>query len=79
MKINWKIRLQSYPFWMALFGFVGLIVNNSGLIDLAEYNNYVDAFMLVLLAGGVVADPTTQGLSDSKQALNYDKPQNGVK
>ena len=74
MKINWKIRLQSYPFWMALFGFVGLIVNNSGLIDLDEYNNYVDAFMLVLLAGGVVVDPTTQGLSDSKQALNYDKP-----
>jgi len=74
MKINWKVRLQSYPFWVALFGFVGLIVNNSGLIDLAEYNKYVDAFMLVLLAGGIVADPTTQGLSDSKQALNYDKP-----
>ena len=30
--------------------------------------------MLVLLAGGVVADPTTQGLSDSKQALKYNKP-----
>ena len=74
MKINWKVRLQSYPFWVALFGFVGLIVNNSGLIDLAEYNKYVDAFMLVLLAGGIVADPTTQGLSDSKHALNYDKP-----
>ena len=74
MKINWKVRLQSYPFWVALFGFVGLIVNNSGLIDLAEYNNYVDSFMLVLLAGGIVADPTTQGLSDSEQALNYEKP-----
>ena len=74
MKINWKVRLQSYPFWVALFGFVGLIVNNSGLIDLVEYNKYVDAFMLVLLAGGIVADPTTEGLSDSEQALNYDKP-----
>ena len=31
-----------------LSGFVGLIVNNSGLIDLDEYTNYVDAFMLVL-------------------------------
>ena len=74
MKINWKVRLQSYPFWVALFGFVGLIVNNSGLIDLVEYNKYVDAFMLVLLAGGIVADPTTEGLSDSEQALNYDNP-----
>ena len=74
MKINWKVRLQSYPFWVALFGFVGLIFNNSDLIDLVEYNKYVDAFMLVLLAGGIVADPTTEGLSDSEQALNYDNP-----
>lgn len=74
MKINWKVRLRSYPFWVALFGFIGLIVNNSGLIELAEYNKYVDAFMLVLLAGGIIADPTTQGFSDSKRALDYDKP-----
>lgn len=74
MKINWKVRLRSYPFWVVLFGFIGLIVNNSGLIELAEYNKYVDAFMLVLLAGGIIADPTTQGFSDSKRALDYDKP-----
>lgn len=53
---------------------IGLIVNNSDLIDLAEYYNYVDAFILVLITSGVVADPTTQGLSDSKQALIYNKP-----
>lgn len=52
---------------------IGLIVNNSDLIDLAEYYNYVDAFILVLITSGVVADPTTQG-SDSKQALIYNKP-----
>lgn len=69
MKINWNVSLQSYPFWVALFGFIGLIVNNSGLIDLAEYNNYVDAFILVLIASGVVADPTKQGLSDSKNCF----------
>ncbi|MER2078513.1 phage holin [Psychrobacillus psychrotolerans] len=53
---------------------IGLIVNSSGLIDLAEYNNYVDAFILVLITSGVVANPITQGLSDSKQALIYNKP-----
>jgi len=53
---------------------IGLIVNSSGLIDLAEYNNYVDAFILVLIASGVVANTITQGLSDSKQALIYNKP-----
>ena len=40
-------------------------------IDLAEYNKYVDAFMLILLAGGLVSDSTTQGSSDSTQALTY--------
>ena len=74
MEINWKVSLQSYPFWVALFVFIGLIVNNSGLIDLTEYNKYVDAFMLILLVGGLVSDSTTQGLSDSIQALTYDKP-----
>ncbi|MEK5146784.1 hypothetical protein MKX53_07060 [Psychrobacillus sp. FSL K6-4615] len=45
---------------------IGLIVNSSGLIDLAEYNNYVDAFILVLITSGVVADPTTQGSEVNK-------------
>ena len=61
MKINWKVSLQKYPFLVDLFLFIRLIVNNSGLIDLAEYNKYVDAFMLILLAGGLVSDSTTQG------------------
>lgn len=76
MKINWRVRLRSYPFWVALFGFIGLLVNNSGLLDLDEYNKYVDAFMLVLLAGGVIADPTTYGFSDSLLVMNYKEPRN---
>ena len=68
---NWKVSLQKYPILADLFIFIGLIVNNSGLIDLAEYNKYVDAFMLILLAGGLVSDSTTQGLSNSTQALTY--------
>lgn len=52
MKINWKVRLQSYPFWVALFGFVGLIVKSfacwwcscrsyySGLSDSKQPLNY---------------------------------------
>lgn len=43
-------------FSSAKFDFIGSRLNNSGLIDLAEYNNYVDVFMLVLLTGGLEAD-----------------------
>ena len=56
-----------------LFIFAGMIVINTGLIDLAEYISYVDAIMHVLLAGDVVVDPNTQGLSVSRQVLKYVK------
>ncbi|NEX77367.1 phage holin [Bacillus thermocopriae] len=74
LKINWKVRLQSYPFWVAFFALVGLIVTDLGLMDLGHYEKYVDAILLVLIAGGIVNDPTTAGVSDSSQALKYQKP-----
>jgi len=74
MKINWKLRLKSYPFWVAVFGFIGLIVADSGLLEIDKYETYVEAFMWILIAGGVVTDHTTDGFSDSKQALGYDEP-----
>lgn len=74
MKINWKVRLHSYPFWVAVFGLIGLIVTDIGLMDLGHYEKYVDAILLVLVAGGIVNDPTTSGITDSKQALSYKKP-----
>lgn len=74
MKINWKLRLQSYPFWVAVFAFIGLIVTDSGVMDIGKYETYVEAFMWILIAGGLIADPTTVGYSDSKRALNFEKP-----
>jgi len=74
MKINWKVRLKSYKFWVALLAFVGLIVTDAGIMNAGMYEKYVQAFLLVLIAGGVVADPTTAGISDSKRAMRYQKP-----
>jgi phi LC3 family holin len=74
MKINWKVRFKSYKFWVALAAFVGLIVTDLGLMDAGQYERYVQAILLVLVAGGIVTDPTVAGLSDSKQAQGYDKP-----
>lgn len=74
MKINWKLRLQSYPFWVAVFGFIGFIVADSGVMDLGQYGKYVQGFMAVLIAGGVVSDPTTHGYDDSNRALKYEEP-----
>lgn len=74
MKINWKLRLQSYPFWVACFGFVGLIIGDAEFIGMEQYQSYVDAFLMILIAAGVVSDPTTSGLSDSKRAMEYETP-----
>lgn len=78
MKINWKLRLQSYPFWVAVFGFGGLFVADSGLMEIGKYDMYVEAFMWVLIAGGVVADHTTDGYTDSDQAMRYNEPKKDV-
>lgn len=72
MRINWKVRLQSYPFWVAVFGFVGLIVADLRLLSAGAYQSYVEAFLLILVAGGIVSDPTTDGYGDSAQALSYE-------
>ena len=74
MKINWKLRVKSYPFWVAIFGFIGLIVADAALMEIGRYETYVEALLWILIAGGLVADPTTKGYSDSKRAQNYDAP-----
>ena len=74
MKINWKVRIRSYKFWVALAALVGLIVVDLGITDAGKYEQYVQAVLLVLVAGGIITDPTVANLSDSKQALGYKKP-----
>lgn len=74
MKINWTVRFKSYKFWVALAAFVGLIVTDLGLMDIGHYEMYVQALLFVLVAGGIITDPTVAGLSDSRQALTYKEP-----
>ena len=71
MKINWTVRLKSKSFWLAI------IVFGFGL-DLGDLGNrliaVVNAAFAVLAILGIVVDPTTQGISDSTQALTYTEP-----
>lgn len=82
MKINWKVRIKSVKFWLAIVPAFLLLVQvvavpfgydfkieplNSQLIAI------INAVFAVLSILGVVTDPTTAGVSDSKQALQYDR------
>ncbi|MEF2293154.1 phage holin [Virgibacillus dokdonensis] len=87
MKINWKVRMQKKSFWIALVSAVILLAQIVGewfgytlaadLIN-AEATKFINAVFGVLVILGIVNDPTTKGLSDSKQARHYKKPRDNA-
>lgn len=79
MKINWKVRIQSYKFWVALFALAGLVVSDLGVMAIGKFDTYVEAILVILVAGGIITDPVVSGLSDSEQAMNYKKPKKDKK
>ena len=83
MKINWTVRLKNKTFWLALVPAVLLLIQVVAAvfgIDLKldslgdKLIDVVNALFAVLTILGIVADPTTAGISDSKQAMTYDQP-----
>lgn len=83
MKINWNVRLKNKNFWLALVPALALLFQ--AFADIfgikLEFGQTIDkvlVFINVLFAFlvlvGIVNDPTTSGLSDSKRALDYDEP-----
>ena len=83
MKINWTVRLKNKTFWLALVPAVLLLVQVVAAvfgIDLKldalgdKLLAVVNALFAVLTILGVVTDPTTVGISDSRQAMEYEKP-----
>lgn len=83
MKINWTVRLKNKTFWLALVPAVLLLVQVVAAVFGIDLNldalgdkllAVVNALFAVLTILGVVTDPTTVGISDSRQAMEYDKP-----
>lgn len=81
--INWKVRIKNKNFWIALIpALIVLIQYIANLfditLDLSDMNqkilDVVNAVFVVLSILGIVTDPTTEGIADSKQALTYTKP-----
>ena len=79
--INWKLRLQNTTTLITLattiVAAVYSILATFGVtpsITQDQTLNLVVAAVSVLVSIGVVTDPTTAGVSDSKQALSYETP-----
>ncbi|MCY7542536.1 phage holin [Bacillus safensis] len=81
MKINWKVRLKKKTFWVAILSatllFVQMIAEAFGY-DLTGFGDDLtvkfNALLTFLSIVGIIDDPTTKGVSDSDQALEYDEP-----
>lgn len=88
MKINWKVRFRNPHFvaqvvlsvLLPILTYMGLTLQDlTTWVDLANVlikavsNPYVLGLVVVSVYNAV-SDPTTKGLSDSKQALTYQKP-----
>lgn len=81
--INWTVRIKNKNFWLAVIPAVLLLIQAVASVfgytlDLGDIGNklvaVVNAVFCLLAILGVVNDPTTAGVSDSKQARGYNYP-----
>lgn len=78
--INWKLRIKSKMFWLSVLPALALAVQAILAVFGVEYDfsELVDKLIVVvntvfalLVILGIVVDPTTDGITDSQQALTY--------
>lgn len=74
--INFKLRLQNKATLVALISAVFLMLQQFGLHIPTNIQEGVNIFVVILVILGIVTDPTTKGVADSEQALNYHQPRN---
>lgn len=84
--INWQVRIKNKNFWLTFIPAVLLLIQVVAAVfgftlDLGDLGNklldVVNAAFSVLVILGIVNDPTTEGVSDSEQALTYTEPKKG--
>ena len=81
MNINWVLRLKNKATLTALIAaalaFCYQVAGIFGVVPPVSQDALAQAAMLlvnILVALGVVVDPTTAGIGDSERAMNYTEP-----
>ena len=83
--MNWKVRFKNKT-WLTAFvaliiSFVYQVLAMFDIAPVITQDSIIQAANLVLMmlsAMGVLIDPTTTGITDSRRAMSYTKP-NGEK
>lgn len=90
--LNWKIRIKNVSFWVSIFvavvtpilAYMGLTMQDMttwsafGNMLLGAVQNPYVLMLVIASVYNAVIDPTTTGITDSKNALEYTTP-NDVK
>lgn len=79
--INWKVRFKN-KLWLTTFIFtiIAFIYQVLGMFDIVPpvsenvITQVIGYIINILVAIGVVVDPTTSGVSDSELAMTYTEP-----
>lgn len=81
--INWQVRIRNRNFWLAAIP-AALLLVQAVLACFGVTWDYtqvsqellgvVNALFALLAILGIVADPTTEGMGDSAQAMAYTSP-----
>ena len=81
MRINWRVRFKNAPWLIGLIGTItAFIYQVLGLFEIVppisqdEVTQIVGLVVNVLIALGVLVDPTTKGVTDSDRAMTYESP-----
>lgn len=88
MNINWKVRFKNPMFWVGIIvAVVATVLTQLGMsweqvtswatlgqALLEAVSNPVVVVAVITATYNAIVDPTTSGLSDSKNALTYEKP-----
>lgn len=81
--MNWQVRVRNKSFWLALVPAVLLLAQQVAALfgfqlELGQLQDQlvglVGTVFALLAILGVVADPTTPGVSDSARAMTYSEP-----
>lgn len=93
MKINWKVRFNNPVFvgqlilaiLVPILAYMGLTLedlttwNKVGKVIFEAYRNPYVLMLVLVSVYNTITDPTVSGLSDSKQAMTYNKPRKNIK
>lgn len=72
--INWKLRFKNKATLLAIASTVILLAQQLGFKLPDNIAEVVNTFLTLLVLLGVINDPTTEGISDSPNALTYAEP-----